>query len=262
MPILVFRGKGTSCLQLTVKWSRKKLTHTHTHTHTHTTNVTAVRNFLVLFLQSRTLGYFCKNSYILSYVWSYVKIKAKERKRRVLSWAALTEIRLITVLKFSSAGTSSKVTPRLLEFPSWPWVPRRMSPTKTISTVTTKYFTFCLNTTQERFSQEQILAPGDLYILTYVWRHLFAALLGRFGHKLDLQVMDSCEKTGFELRGTDILDKGRANPTGQIQPAVCLCMALEFEIAVTFLKVGKKKKNQNQNPQKRICDRDLCICKA
>lgn len=54
--------------------------------------------------------------------------------------------------------------------------------------------------------------------------------------------MDSCEKTGFELRGTDILDKGRANPTGQIQPAVCLCMALEFEIAVTFLKVGKKKK--------------------
>lgn len=30
------------------------------------------------------------------------------------------------------------------------------------------------------------------------------------------------------LRGTDILDKGRANPTGQIQPAVCLCMALEF----------------------------------
>ena len=54
--------------------------------------------------------------------------------------------------------------------------------------------------------------------------------------------MDSCEKTGFELRGTDILDKGRANPTGQIQPAVCLCMALEFEIVVTFLKVGKKKK--------------------
>lgn len=101
MPILVFRGKGTSCLQLTVKWSRKKLTHIHTHT-----NVTAVRNFLVLFLKSRTLGYFCKNSYILFYVWSYVKIKVKERKRkrererRVLSWAALTEIRLITVLVF------------------------------------------------------------------------------------------------------------------------------------------------------------------
>lgn len=54
--------------------------------------------------------------------------------------------------------------------------------------------------------------------------------------------MDSCEKTGFELRGTDILNKGQANPTGQIQPAVCLCMALEFEIVVTFLKVCKKKK--------------------
>ena len=96
------------------------------HTHTHTHKVTAVRNFLVLFLQLRTLGYFCKNSYILFYVWSYVKIKVKERERkrkrererRGLSWAALTEIKLITVLKFSSAGTSSKVTPKLLVFPS------------------------------------------------------------------------------------------------------------------------------------------------
>ena len=234
MPILVFRGKGTSCLQLTVKWSRKKLTHTHTH-------VTAVRNLLVLFLQSRTLGYFCKNSYILFYVWSYVEIKAKERERkterRVLSWAALTEIRLITVLKFSSAGTSSKVTPK---FASVPFLTMSAKEDEPHSDHQILYI--LLTHYQERFSQEQILAPGDLYILTYVWRHLFAALLGRFGHKLDLQVMDSCEKTGFELRGTDILNKGQANPTGQIQPAVCLCMALEFEIVVTFLKVCKKKK--------------------
>lgn len=111
-------------------------------------------------------------------------MQKKERKRetRVLPWAALTEMRLTNFSSF--AGTSSKVTPKLLVSPSWQWVPRRTCPRSIINNSDHQIFYILLKDCLRKTFPKAELGPGRP-LLTCVWQHLSAARLGKFGHKLD-----------------------------------------------------------------------------
>lgn len=56
----------------------------------------------------------------------------------------------------------------------------------------TKPFTVDGNTLQESLSQREMLRRGLVPLLTCVWQHPSSVLLGKSGHKLGLQVRDSC----------------------------------------------------------------------